>query len=383
MARSIVIDEDGMILAGNGVVEAAAEVGITRMRIVEADGEEVIAVRRTGLTPEQKRALAIYDNRTAELATWNVEQLLADQAAGLPLQPWWSPKELGALLGVVVHGGQADPDEVPATRATDIQRGDMFELGKHRLLCGDCLNISDLDQLLRGQVAKLLITSPPYNQRIDTFRPSGMHKEGKWVTKVQRLAYSDSLPEIEYQKEQRAGLDLWFERVADAASVFYNHKNRYREKCVVSPLEWLPGPFRLRQEIVWSRPGSVTQNARMFLPSDERIYWLYKGDDFFFNDTTEIKSWASVWTIGLEANQEHAVGFPTELPRRCLMACSQSGDVVLEPYAGSGTTIIACEQLDRQCRAVEILPVHCQVIIDRWEAFTGQTAIKVGEAVRG
>ena len=118
---------------------------------------------------------------------------------------------------------QADPDEVPATRATDIQRGDMFELGKHRLLCGDCLNISDLDQLLRGQVAKLLITSPPYNQRIDTFRPSGMHKEGKWVTKVQRLAYSDSLPEIEYQKEQRAGLDLWFERVADAASVFYNH----------------------------------------------------------------------------------------------------------------------------------------------------------------
>ena len=95
MARSIVIDEDGMILAGNGVVEAAAEVGITRMRIVEADGEEVIAVRRTGLTPEQKRALAIYDNRTAELATWNVEQLLADQAAGLPLQPWWSPKELG------------------------------------------------------------------------------------------------------------------------------------------------------------------------------------------------------------------------------------------------------------------------------------------------
>src|SRR5439155_6984167 len=122
------------ILAGNGVVEAAAEVGITRMRIVEADGEEVIAVRRTGLTPEQKRALAIYDNRTAELATWNVEQLLADQAAGLPLQPWWSPKELGALLGVVVRG-QADPGEVVVRGATGIRRGDMFELGEHGLLC--------------------------------------------------------------------------------------------------------------------------------------------------------------------------------------------------------------------------------------------------------
>jgi ParB-like chromosome segregation protein Spo0J len=93
-ARSIVIDEDNLILAGNGVTQAAQTVGLTKLRVVEAAGDEVIAVRRRGLTDVQKRALALYDNRTAELATWNVEQLLADQQAGLDLASYWDATEL-------------------------------------------------------------------------------------------------------------------------------------------------------------------------------------------------------------------------------------------------------------------------------------------------
>jgi hypothetical protein len=109
-ARSIVIDEDNVILAGNGVTEAAAEAGITRVRVIEADGQELIAVRRVGLTAEQKRALAIADNRTAELAEWDVEQLRADVDAGLDLQPWFSEKELAKLTGDASAGdGAGDP----------------------------------------------------------------------------------------------------------------------------------------------------------------------------------------------------------------------------------------------------------------------------------
>lgn len=95
--RSIVIDEDNRVLAGNGVVEAAPSAGIDRVRIIEADGDELIAVRRRNLTPEQKRAMAIFDNRTAELAEWNATQLEADRAAGLGLQPFWTPDEETAL----------------------------------------------------------------------------------------------------------------------------------------------------------------------------------------------------------------------------------------------------------------------------------------------
>jgi phage/plasmid-associated DNA primase len=99
-ARSIVIDEENVILAGNGVTEAAAEAGITKVRVVDVAGDELVAVRRTGLTDEQKRRLAMYDNRTAELAEWNVEQLLSDVRADLAMQPWFSDQELAKLLSI-------------------------------------------------------------------------------------------------------------------------------------------------------------------------------------------------------------------------------------------------------------------------------------------
>jgi hypothetical protein len=109
-ARSIVIDEDNVILAGNGVTEAAAEAGITKVHVVDVDGETLVAVRRKGLTAEQKRALAIFDNRTGELAEWDVEQLQADVDNGLDLQPWFSEKEAAAMLESKGGAGGGDTD---------------------------------------------------------------------------------------------------------------------------------------------------------------------------------------------------------------------------------------------------------------------------------
>jgi hypothetical protein len=107
-ARSIVIDEDNVVLAGNGVSEAAAEAGITRVQVVDVDGSTLVAVRRRGLSAEQKRALAIYDNRAGELAEWNGEQFQADVEAGLSLQPWFTEKEQAALLGTNGSVGSGD-----------------------------------------------------------------------------------------------------------------------------------------------------------------------------------------------------------------------------------------------------------------------------------
>jgi hypothetical protein len=99
-ARSIVIDEDGVILAGNGVAEQATDAGITNVHIVDADGDTLVAVRRRNLTPDQKRKLAMYDNRSAELAEWNPEQLAADKTAGLDLVPFFTERELASILTV-------------------------------------------------------------------------------------------------------------------------------------------------------------------------------------------------------------------------------------------------------------------------------------------
>jgi modification methylase len=239
-------------------------------------------------------------------------------------------------------------------------------------VCGDA---GDSKLLEMFGTVDAIVTSPPYNQGIDKFKPSGMHAEhgGRWVSKVAALAYADSLPESEYQAWQCKLLGIWHGQLRDHGSLFYNHKNRYRDKRVATPLAWLPGPFNLRQEIIWRRPGSVTQNARMFLPCDERIYWLYRGDDFTFNDTTEIKTWSSIWNIAPSSNH-HAVAFPVELPKRCILASTKRGNTVLDPFAGSGTTLIAAEIAERNGCGIELNPAYVDVAVRRWQDFTGKTA---------
>lgn len=282
---------------------------------------------------------------------------------------------------------QEDESTVPALidRAAELQKawdtksGQLWEIPsvnapqqKHRLLIGDCTEKADVGRLCAGKRASLVVTSPPYNQKLDQFTPSGMHREHNWVSNVQKGSYFDSKPEEQYQREQIDALRLWAEYLTPDGSIFYNHKNRYREKCVISPLKWIEETgAKLRQEIIWKRPGSVTQNARMFLPCDERVYWLYFGDDFYFDDTTEHKTWSSVWEINPHVDAEesmHGCAFPLELALRPIRACSRLGDVILEPYCGSGTTTVAAEQDGRVCYAAEISEAYSAVTLERMSA---------------
>src|SRR5687768_12560726 len=146
-ARSIVVDETGTILAGNATVQAASQVGLSRVRVVDVDGSELVAVRRTGLSPEQKRRLALFDNRAAELAEWDTE-VLASLAEDTDLSLLWADDELAELLGRDDALGSvlADPDDLPDPPADPItQPGDLWHLGSHRLLCGDATNPANLD----------------------------------------------------------------------------------------------------------------------------------------------------------------------------------------------------------------------------------------------
>jgi DNA modification methylase len=362
----VLVDEGGGIIAGHGRVLAAVELGFADVPVMVAGG----------WTEAQKRAYALADNQLALNAGWDMDTL-ADELRGL--KDWdfdlslLGFDNLDALLAR--SAGLTDPDEAPPAPEVPVSRpGDCWLLGRHRLVCGDTSDDRVVANATIGEAVSLVVTSPPYNQKIDGFKPSGMHKEHRWVTKVGALAYADNLPEREYQDWQRDLLNLWFSIMRDGGAVFYNHKNRYRDKRVVSPLAWLPGPFAFRQEIIWRRPGSVTQNARMFLPCDERIFWLYKGNDFTFDDTVEIKTWSTVWDISPTVNLTHAVAFPVELPERCIRAASVPDDLVFDPFSGSGTTIIAAEQTQRRCAAIEKLPHYVDVAVLRWQAFTGETA---------
>lgn len=172
-ARSIVIDEHGQILAGNGTVDAATKAGITKLRVVDADGDTIIAVRRTGLTDRQKQQLALYDNRTAETATWDASALaeLLEQDS-TALDGLFSEKEIKAIITEdvdrIVNGGNNSTVDTHEAKLNEWQAkwktaaGQIWKLGDHRLACGSATHKGTWAKLMKGQKAALVFTDPPY-----------------------------------------------------------------------------------------------------------------------------------------------------------------------------------------------------------------------------
>ena len=149
--RSIGIDEQNTVLMGNGVSEAAAERGFTRVAVIEGDGKTLIAVRRRGLSEATKRKAALGDNRASDLSEFDPETLAAFAEQGTDLTWGWTDTEIALITGGgIAKAGKTDPDEAPARRATKITRGDLFTLGGHRLLCGDCTVESDMARLTQA-----------------------------------------------------------------------------------------------------------------------------------------------------------------------------------------------------------------------------------------
>lgn len=370
-SRSIVLDENDVILAGNGVVEAASEAGLTKVQIVEADGETLVAVRRRGLTEAQKRELAIYDNRTAELATWNVEQLQADLKDGLDLAPFFFDDELKALLAEDgAKGGLTDPDAVPAERATDIQLGDLFELGSHRLLCGDSTKAEDVGRLM-DQPAVLCATDPPYGVDFEGAKYNPRAKHWKAID-------GDKRQGTDLRAWLGAAISLWLEYIESDAA-FYFWTAAMNEGAAAAAVQ--DAGLHIQSQIIWVKNCLVLGQADYHWRHENCWYAFKKGAThrwFGARDKT------TVWEVAKVANSkyEHPMQKPVELFCIPIRHHTLDGDLCFEPFAGSGSQILAAEQLGRRCAAIELNPSFCQVIIDRWEAFTGLKAQKVGEAIR-
>lgn len=230
----------------------------------------------------------------------------------------------------------------------------------------DCLDV--LPTLEAGSVA-CTVTSPPYNtlgSRIPE-KPSGMHANNGWLAKVRRTGYADDMTEDEYTEWQRAIANAIHHVTASGGALFYNHKLRYRDLRLLHPIDLVRSfdGWTLRQELIWDRAGAVAFNARMFAPSDERIYWLVKdGADFVWNQ--EAASFLTVWRMipprGIDG---HPCPYPEELARRCIAAASRPGDVILDPFMGSGTTLRAAMDLGRRAIGIELSEAYCEIAARR------------------
>src|SRR5438128_1526474 len=164
-ARSVVADEDGTVLAGNLTVQAAQQAGIAKVKVVEADGSELVVVRRTGLSPEAKVKLALFDNRVPELSDFDPALLAGLQQQDFDLSPFWTDEELSALLaGAGQSTGTPAEDPGPQLDKAEelrehygVQPGQLWQLGEHRVLCGDATKREDVERVLSGQRADMLL----------------------------------------------------------------------------------------------------------------------------------------------------------------------------------------------------------------------------------
>jgi DNA modification methylase len=385
----IIVDADGVVRAGNGRLEAARQLGWDTINVV-----------RTDLEGSDATAFSIADNRTGELAEWD-DTALAETLRSLQSEDFdlaaigYDAAEIDGLcerLGSEMLAGQ-EPAEDPGPqvdRAAELQAkwgtatGQLWVIpskatpGKqHRLLCGDSTKAEDVARVMGGEKARLIITSPPYNQQLGSqSQPTGMHSDNAWFHRLDS-AYSDAMPEDEYQEWQVETMTLWFEHASDGAAFFYNHKHRYRDRRPIIPLSWIARtPWELRQEIIWDRRGGVAANAGMFIPGDERIYWLEKDGQHTWNGVGNNRT--TVWPISPQANDGlHVCPYPMELVTIPVESVTDPGDSVADPFAGSGTTIVAAEQAGRLCRGIEIAPKYCGVILERLAGMGLEPAISI------
>lgn len=237
------------------------------------------------------------------------------------------------------------------------------------IYCGDCREIAST---ISG--VQTVVTSPPYNQMASLKgTPTGMWAKSRgskaFVEAWKKSGYPDERDEDQYQEWQNELFSTIAKCCVDDGSLFYNHQLRWRERQCLHPIAWFqPVGWSLRQEIVWDRSRGTMFNARMFVRTDERVLWFVRGESWKWNQASV--GHGTVWrVVNLERNASteklHPVQFPTEIPSRCIAATTDPGDVVLDPFMGSGTTLVAAKNLGRRAIGIEIEERYCEMAVKR------------------
>ena len=362
-ARSIVIDEDGRILAGNGTVEGAKKAGIDKLRIIEAEGDELIAVRRAGLSEDQKVGLALADNRSSDLSEWD-HDMLRQLSEEHDLTPWFEDDELLAEVLDTVEGN-TDPDDVPEPPEEPVTKlGDLWILGDHRLLCGDSTDVLTVERLMNGQKAQTFFTDPPYGDNVGGLSPKAAHEREPGKGLVKRVSFIANDKEID-----------WLENVFNIVPTFLEENNTKmvffkwdRFEQIKSMAFAFGEPSAL---CVWDRVRKASAFFR-FQPQHELC--LHWGNQ---SDKKESAALSNVWRVPkeLELKDLHPTVKPIDIIEPALRVTTDKGKIVLDLFGGSGSTLIAAERSHRHARLMELDPAYCDVIVKRWEQFTGKKAM--------
>lgn len=350
------VDERGVLVAGHGRLLAAQRLGLLQVPVIRLDH----------LTDAQARAYRIADNQIALNSGWDDALLSAEVARlkedGVDLELLGFPEdELDRLLAGLdgEKGGNEDEDVVPEPPETPISRpGDLWILGRHRLLCGDATRAADVARLLGDVRPHLMVTDPPYGVDYD---PSWRNDAGVSATTRTGRVSNDNRADWR---------EAWALFPGDVAYVWHAgvHARTVAESLDASG-------FPIRSQIIWSKSRFVLGRGDYHWQHEPCFYAVRKGATGHWQGA---RDQSTVWTIGGGGDEDaatvHGTQKPVECMRRPMINNSERGDAVYEPFAGSGTTLIGAESIERRCFAMEIDPRYCDVIIERWQSFTGSKA---------
>lgn len=346
----VLVDEAGMIIAGHGRVLAARKLGLDEVPVMVADG----------WTDAQKKAYVLADNQLALNAGWDAE-LLSTELKGLD--------DLGFDLGLLGFGdldslladkteGLTDPDDVPDAPVNPVTvMGDVWLLGKHRIVCGDSTDADTVAKVLSGVEPHLMVTDPPYGVEYDASKA--------------RASSVDSAKGKVLNDDRADWSEAWSLFPGSVAYVW--HAMRHAGT-VFSSLE--ETGFEVRAEIVWAKSQLVMSRGH-YHPQHESCWYAVRSTAVWSGDRKQ----STLWQIDKPRKSEtgHSTQKPVECMKRPIENNSSPGQAVYEPFSGSGTTIIAGEMTGRHVYAIELSPAYVDVAIKRWQDFTGQSATLEGD----
>ena len=356
----ILIDKEKNVIAGHGRIMAARKLGLI----------EVPCLYVENLTEDQRRAYILADNRLTELGGWDMT-IVTEELKDLAFDGF--DIDLTGFELNIEEPADIQEDEYNETVVGDpiVKRGDVWLLGEHRLLCGDATSATDMEKLMDGNIAEIAITSPPYNA-------SSLNQKGKDGTGRKYIEYDDNKTEDEYFSFLRDNVALL---LAYSKEVFYNIGLVEGSKRSIIRLqnEYIA---QFKDVIYWKK-SSVAPHIQQGIINNLVEFILCFGNGRRKFENAQF-SQGTYWNV-IEGNNAsgnpyaaiHKATFPVYLPANIIENFCNKNSIVVDCFGGTGTTMIACEQLNRKCYMMELDPHYCDVIISRWEQFTGKKAVRV------
>lgn len=376
---AILVDEHWVIIAGHGRYLAAKLLGL----------REVPVVIISGLSDAEKRALALADNKIAGNAGYDRPALAAELSELASLLPEYDfdigitgfePPEIDGLMGDLVDPEQDPADELPVIQHRPVsQPSDLWRLGPHRLICGDARNARLVARLMGNETAAMVITDPPYNVRISSIQGRGRIKHREFVaasgemTPEQFIKFLGDCLSLAARRSAEGSIHFVFMDWRHCAEMLEAGKQVYSE---------------LKNLVVWVKTNA---GQGSFYRSQHELIFVFKNGGAPHINNFELgqhgRTRTNVWTYAgvntfrpgrMDELSLHPTVKPVAMLADAMRDCSRRGDIVLDPFMGSGTTILAAERVGRRAFGIEIDPLYVDAAIRRWQAFTKRDAILQG-----